>query len=356
MGICSSNETFFPAADKTEKNFMKDQVKIILAGGSRFANYVLSEIDDYTTSGCTIQIDVARYASTLAERNAVINLLTDQSWGVRFKYENFKNENAYKKYLYAEYKTKEEKINQYEKYLGDTVSKSKRKRKNLEQLILSKEYLKNYIKFGKEKADKILSGEESKSEHISEQEEDEEEQYENQEEDENEPKTPVTPTEVEETHTYTKNGHKIKQKLDKMNNKIEEIKNNIVTPKSKNGLNKSVIHLYSINYNMEAHNEESDLEEPESESEISDYEEYSRKRIDTAEYEPEVSRKGRPSRRVSKKGPVSISRIPSKLDLKNQQDEIGSKCKSKRLKKYFWILYKTDFLDQRFAKQDRIIA
>jgi hypothetical protein len=124
MGACNSSHNMFPSAPKTEKNFIADQLLIINNGGSKFANYVLSEIVDFQISGCCPEIDVERYKTTLAERNAVIKLLHDQGWGIRRKRRNFDTTDSYINYLKTEYKFKCKKKKEYSKYIGKKLKKA----------------------------------------------------------------------------------------------------------------------------------------------------------------------------------------------------------------------------------------
>lgn len=140
MGACSS-DNIFPAAGRTEREFMRDQLAAIKAGDCEFANYVLSEIEDYKISGCMPEIDVDRYAPTIAERNAVIKQLSNQGWGVRFKYVNFADVGEYRAYLRKERAYKARKIKEHHRY-AHTKTKNKNKNKNNDKYY---EWLQSHI-------------------------------------------------------------------------------------------------------------------------------------------------------------------------------------------------------------------
>jgi hypothetical protein len=94
MGVTSSTpdkNNIFPSAKKVDKKFYKDQLKIINAGKSKFANYVLKHIDEYSKCGNIPKIDIYNIESTEAERAAVKRLLKDKGWGIRVATKTYKN-------------------------------------------------------------------------------------------------------------------------------------------------------------------------------------------------------------------------------------------------------------------------
>jgi hypothetical protein len=97
MGNSLNKNNIFPDAKKTDKKFYKSQLAYINAGKSKLANHILEQIQEYSICGNNIEVDLEKFESTEAERNAIKRLLSGKGWGVRLVKRKFKSEAEYEK-------------------------------------------------------------------------------------------------------------------------------------------------------------------------------------------------------------------------------------------------------------------
>ena len=78
----TDSKSFFPKAEDISENLKLEHIKRIITGKSDLANYILREINDFKTTGKSIEIEMDKHQACHNERVQIKKLLYEQGWKV----------------------------------------------------------------------------------------------------------------------------------------------------------------------------------------------------------------------------------------------------------------------------------